>query len=134
MNYAPLFAAAVLLGSCRMRSRPLIAALSLFCAWPALAAQKIFDFADDQENQPPKGFRSTLSGTGKAGDWQIRYDDAPTPFDPISPKATSINKRKVLAQLSQDKTDEHFPLLIYEEEPFGDFVLTTQFKMVDGAA
>jgi hypothetical protein len=34
--------------------------------------------------------------------------------------------------LAQDPTDEHFPLLIYEAEKFGDFKLTTRFKTVRG--
>ena len=38
----------------------------------------------------------------------------------------------MLAQLAQDPADEHFPLLIFEEEIFGDFTLTTRFKTVRG--
>src|SRR5258708_18791563 len=45
-----------------------------------------------------------------------------------------MNKGPVVAQLARDRTDEHFPLLIYEDEAFGDFTLTTRFKIVDGAA
>src|SRR5205085_5063404 len=41
-------------------------------------------------------------------------------------------KRAVLAQLAQDSADEHFPLLIYEDEVFDDFKLTTQVKTVKG--
>ena len=40
----------------------------------------------------------------------------------------------MLAQLAQDPTDEHFPLLIFEGETFGDFTLTTRFKTVKGVA
>jgi hypothetical protein len=71
-------------------------------------------------------------GEGKPGQWKVLYDDAPTPFEPISPKAESINKRRVLAQVAREKIDEHYPLFIYQEEDFDDFVLTTQFKMVEG--
>jgi len=35
--------------------------------------------------------------------------------------------------LSRDTTDEHFPMLIFEGESFGDFTLTTQVKTVEGA-
>lgn len=104
----------------------------LLCAGPALAAQKIFDFSDLKENEVPPGFKSTLAGTGRPGDWKILLDNAATPFEPISPKAVSINKRRVLAQVSQDKTDDRYPLFIYQEEDFDDFTLSTQFKMVDG--
>jgi len=38
----------------------------------------------------------------------------------------------VLAQLNQDPTDERFPMLIFDEESFTDFTLTTRFKLVGG--
>jgi len=41
-------------------------------------------------------------------------------------------RHQVLAQLSRDATDEHFPLLIFEGETFGDFTLATRLKTVDG--
>jgi hypothetical protein len=37
-----------------------------------------------------------------------------------------------LAQTSQDATDEHFPILLYEKESFTDFTLSTRFKTVSG--
>src|SRR5262249_9053482 len=33
-----------------------------------------------------------------------------------------------------DSTDEHYPLLVFDAETFGDFKLTTQFKIVSGTA
>jgi hypothetical protein len=104
----------------------------LLCVWPSLAAQKVFDFSDYKQNETPAGFKSTVLGAGKPGEWKILFDDAPTPFEPISPKAVSINKRRVLAQVAREKIDEHYPLFIYQDEDFEDFVLTTQIKMVDG--
>ena len=50
----------------------------------------------------------------------------------IAQFAPSAGKRPVLAQLSKERTDEHFPMLVYEGETFGDFKLTTQFKIADG--
>ena len=41
-------------------------------------------------------------------------------------------RRSVLAQLARDGTDEHFPLLVFDDETFGDFTLTTRFKIVSG--
>ena len=43
-----------------------------------------------------------------------------------------VARKAVLAQLAQDPTDEHFPLLIYEGDTVGDFTLTTRFKTVRG--
>ena len=47
---------------------------------------------------------------------------------------TLLTRRPVLAQLAKDATDDHYPLLVFEDEMFGDFKLTTQFKIVDGVA
>jgi len=104
----------------------------LWLGGPAFAAELSLDFSEAALNESPPGFRSTLTGEGKPGDWQIILDDAPLALPPLSPRAANVNKRPVLAQLARDRTDEHFPLLIYEAEEFGDFILTTRFKVVDG--
>src|SRR5438445_106256 len=104
----------------------------------ALGAELRFDFGDFKENQTPAGFRSAVTGQGKLGDWKVILDDVPPMLAPLTtnlPPATVggvVTKRPVLAQLSQDPTDEHFPLLVYTNENFGDFTLTTRFKIVDG--
>ena len=102
------------------------------CALPLGAAEKYFDFSDVKPGEAPPGFRSTVSGQGKAGEWKIVFDELPPALAPIFPGAPAVSKRPVLAQLSRDKTDEHSPILIYEKESFGDFTLTTRFKLVDG--
>lgn len=104
-------------------------------ALPAMGAERQFDFSAVAENQAPPGFRSTVTGKGKPGDWQVILDDVPSLFPPLtSHPAPSHTKRSVLAQLAQDPTDEHFPLLIDDEDTFGDFTLTTSFKIVGGVA
>ncbi|MBI4325603.1 MAG: DUF1080 domain-containing protein [Chloroflexi bacterium] len=109
-----------------------------FAAWAAgwhlLAAERHFDFGKFPLNEPPAGFRSAVSGQGKPGDWKIIMDEVPPLLPPITPNAPLVTKRPVLAQLDRDQTDEHFPLLIFEEETFGDFTLTTRFKTVRGLA
>ncbi len=100
----------------------------------AYGAEKAFDFSELSEGKTPQGFRSTVTGKGGAGDWKIILDEE-TPLMPlISPQAKAATKRPVLAQLARDSTDEHYPLLIYDSESFGDFKLTTRFKIVDGTA
>jgi hypothetical protein len=101
-------------------------------AWPALAAEHRFDFAEVRENQPPPGFSSAVTGEGKPGDWRIIMDDVPPLMPTLNPAAPAVSKRAVLAQLAQDPADEHFPLLIYEGETIDDFTLTTRFKTVKG--
>ena len=103
-------------------------------AWHATAAEIKFDFSEMPLNQTPPGFRSTVSGQGKPGDWKVILDDVSPLIAPLSTNAPVVTKRAVLAQLSQDPTDEHFPLLIYDKEVFFDFTLTTRFKTVSGKA
>jgi hypothetical protein len=99
----------------------------------ALGAEKVFDFRHDALNETPKGFRSTIAGNGQPGDWKIIEDDLVPDFAPLSPNSPIRRKIPVLAQLARDRTDEHFPILVYEDETFGDFTITTRFKLVDGA-
>ncbi len=114
-----------------MQRKIITLALSLL-ACPAWGALKVFDFSDAKINEPPPGFRSAISGGGPLGEWKIILDEAPTLLPPLSPNAPTVSKRPVVAQLSHDRTDERFPLLIFEGETFGDFTLTTRFKIVEG--
>jgi hypothetical protein len=107
--------------------------LALACLAAAQAAERVFDFTTNKLDAPPTGFRSTVAGVGQPGDWRIILDDVPPALAPLLPNAPALTKRPVLAQLSQDQTDEHFPLLIFDQEVFGDFTLTTKFKTVAGA-
>ena len=96
------------------------------------AAEYTFDLGKFPVNQPPPGFRSAVSGQGKAGEWKILLEDLPPLLAPLTDKAPVVTKRPVLAQLSRDPTDEHFPLLIYEGETYGDFTLIARIKTVAG--
>ncbi len=98
----------------------------------ALAAELALDFNQFSTGAAPTGFVSAVSGSGKPGDWKIVEDEIPFALEPISTKAPKMQKRRALAQLSQDPDDEHFPLLIYQREIFDDFTLTTRFKCVGG--
>ena len=126
-------------GPGRTRSAPVLIRMlkTFFCAVCAtatihlVAAERTFDFSDFPLNQAPAGFVSTVTGGGKPGDWRIIEDDVPSVLPSLSPNAP-IPKRHVLAQLSQDSADEHFPLLIFSGDTFGDFILTTRFKSARG--
>ena len=112
--------------------RKVLSCALLFLVQLLSGAERKFDFSETRENQPPKGFRSAVAGESKPGEWKIILDDIASAFPPLTPEARVVNKKSVLAQLARDNTDEHFPLLIYEDETFGDFTLTTRFKTVSG--
>jgi hypothetical protein len=117
--------------------RKLLFGLALTLVLPALGAEIKIDFSNFPTNKPPAGFHSALTGGGAAGDWKIVMDEAPSAFAPLTPQAShtpAITQHTVLAQLSQDPTDERFPMLIYDKETFKDFKLATQFKIVSGVA
>lgn len=106
----------------------LIAPLGLMLS----AAELVFDFERTELTEIPNGFRQMLSGKGSPGTWRIISAEVSQQLAPITSKAAPV-KRRVLAQLSEDITDERFPLLIYDEQEFGDFEFSTRFKNVSGA-
>src|SRR6185436_11685022 len=104
-------------------------------AWTALsagAAEKLFDFATCKPGEAPPGFRSLLAGSGIPGEWKVIATDVPSLLTPFAAGAKPTYQQLALAQLSRDKTEERSPLLVYEGETFGDFTLTTKFKIVGG--
>jgi hypothetical protein len=105
----------------------------LLSAVNAISAERTFNFADVPIDQLPAGFRSCVAGSGSPGEWKVVMDDVPPLLAPISPQAPAVSKRPVLAQLARSTIDNHFPILLYEPETYGDFQLTTRFKAVGGA-
>lgn len=108
-----------------------LCALFAVLSFHAGAAQINFNWSTYPLGQMPTNFTSRLSGGGAPGDWKLVTDDVPPLLAPINSNAP-IPKRAVLAQLSADKTDERFPVLVYEGETFQDFTLKTRFKTVSG--
>src|SRR5688572_13921905 len=99
---------------------------------PASAAVLHINFSQARMNETPPGFRSAVSGEGKAGEWKIVEDERETTLAPSGAGSSVTIRRQVLAQLGGSPADEHFPLLILEGETFDDFTLTTRFKTVSG--
>ncbi len=112
--------------------RILLVVLSFSLGVGAQGAEKFLDWADFKVGETPEGFRSIVSGREKAGRWRIVLDDAPPALPSFFSKSPQTSKQHVLAQLSRDKTDEHFPMLMFEGEDFGDFTLRTRIKIVGG--
>ncbi len=97
-----------------------------------MAAELRLDFPNARLNAAPEGFRSTLTGAGSPGDWQVILDHVPGAKVTVSSSDSTDVKTPVLAQLSRDRTGEHYPLLVYEKQKFWDFKLSTKFKIVSG--
>jgi hypothetical protein len=98
----------------------------------ATAAERRFDFSEFRENATPPGFRSSVTGRGQPGDWKIISAEVPPLIELLSAKAPIITRRRVLAQLSQERDETRAPLLIVDSEPFNDFSFSTRFKIVSG--
>jgi len=100
---------------------------------PALAVERSFDFSTAPVDQTPSGFRSLVAGRGQPGEWKVILDDAPPALAPLSSKAPAVARRAVLAQTSRVALNQHFPILLNDGEAYGDFHLSTRFKIVGGA-
>jgi hypothetical protein len=119
-------------------------AMRKFCLLPLLAlglsargAEIKINVGDFAAGQSPTNFHNALAGTGRPGDWKIVMDESPSALAPLTPQAAQAAaavKRPVLAQLSTDPADEHFPMFIYDGQTFKNFKLTTQFKIIGGEA
>jgi 3-keto-disaccharide hydrolase len=99
---------------------------------PLWAAEHTFDFSAVPEGQTPPGFRSAVTGQGKPGEWRVLQAPVPSLMPSFAAGEERHAVRLVLAQVAQDPTDEHFPLLIYQGDTYGDFTLTTRFETVRG--
>ena len=91
------------------------------------------NFSDAPIGSAPTNFHAARAGSGAPGTWKILMDAVPPLLAPLTDRAPSVTQRAVLAQTSQDPTDEHFPLFIYDGETFKDFKFTARFKIVSGA-
>lgn len=101
-------------------------------AWSVAGAELQFDFGSLTPGSPLGKFHSELLGGGGPAAWQIIGDEVPSAFAPLTDRAQNVARRSVLAQTSQDMTNERFPMFVYDGEKFRDFKFTTRFKIVSG--
>jgi hypothetical protein len=113
--------------------RSVIAWMAALMILPAAAAERTFDFGKMTLDRAPEGFRGLVLGRGRPAEWKVTLDEAPPALEPLSAKAPSVSRQAVLAQLSRDPAVNRFPVLIFDGETFGDFRLTTRFKIVGGS-
>lgn len=109
-----------------------------FLAWiialatlPSFAAERIFPWDNYPVDQKPAGFRNVLIGSGRPAVWKIALDEVSAESNATNSSPHSA-KRAVLAQTSHEPFGNRFPILLFDEETFGDFKLTTRFKITGG--
>ncbi len=100
-------------------------------AGSAAAAQLGFDWQSSVDRTPP-GFSSVVTGPGSPGIWNVTKDDVPPVLAPLSPQAHPMTQQAVLSVKSLDLTANRFAVLLYTNEDFEDFTLTTRMKIVGG--
>ena len=115
-----------------MRIFILLCGLAL--GWPAAGAELHFDFGEMAANGSLTNFHAALLGGGGPVAWKVLDDAVPSAFAPLTGRAENVARRGVLAQTSQDRTDERFPMFIYDGQKFRDFTFSTRFKIVSGVA
>lgn len=99
------------------------------------AAQINFDFGKDKAGQIPPGFVSLVSGEGKPADWKVTEESVPPTLAPVLDKAqATVSQHPVLSVQSPDTHGDHFPMLLFTNEIFTDFIWTTRFKISGGLA
>lgn len=106
----------------------------LLLALTVSGAELRFSFGEFPAGSTPTNFTSVRAGGGAPGVWQIVQDAVPSAFAPLTDKAPKIASHGVLAQTSEDLTDERFPMFVYDGEIFRNFKFTTRFKLVSGVA
>jgi hypothetical protein len=112
--------------------------LSWFCALlvsEAGAARIVFNFGQDAPGHVPPGFVSLVTGAGKPADWRLAEEATTPDVAPLSHHAPgALVKQPVLAVQSPDPRPDHFSVLLFTNEVFYDFTLTTRFKLAGGLA
>lgn len=99
----------------------------------AWAVQLNFDFAKNTPGQIPPGFVSLVTGEGNPAHWMVVEELVPPTLAPLLDKApVTMAKHSVLSVQSPDTHEDHFPVLLFTNETFSDFVLTTRFKLAGG--
>ena len=107
---------------------------SCAAALSAAGAELQFNFGEVGGGGSLTNFHAALLGGGPPVAWQVVADEVPSAFAPLTERAQNVARRSVLAQTSQDMTEERFPMFIYDGEKFRDFKFTTRFKIVSGVA
>lgn len=117
-SLSPLSTAAIMYmsASCSRSAEP----ASNAAAPPPAEQAIVFDFEKDEAGKTPVGFSAALTGGGGRVEWRVQeVDDAPS-------------SEKVVAQLSDDRTNARYPQLVRNDFEARDVDVSVQFKTISG--
>ncbi|HEY4417398.1 MAG TPA: hypothetical protein VGO57_17030 [Verrucomicrobiae bacterium] len=97
-------------------------------------AELHFNFAGYSDSAALTNFHAALIGGGGAPSWKIIGAEVPSAFQALPGQAPLFHRSSVLAQTSEDMTDERFPMFIYDGATFDNFKFTTRFAIISGVA
>jgi hypothetical protein len=106
--------------------------LAALLAWTASGAERVFNFGEYSFDQTPSNFVSAVTGRGGLGDWKVMLDEAPSLMPARDTNAPAMTQHAVLAQLDRYRVDQHFPVIVCNDDKFDDFTFSTRFKIVSG--
>ncbi len=110
-----------------------LCSLTLFVgACLAAGAERVVDLSGMAVGKAPEGFRELTGGEGKPGSWKIVTDAVPSAFPTFTPGVAKQSTQNVIAQTDAELESGRMPMLLLEEEEFGDFSCSFRFKIVDG--
>jgi hypothetical protein len=92
-----------------------------------------FDFAKAAPGRMPPAFSSLATGLGGPEEWKIVEERVPPTLAPLSPDASNnVPLRPVLSVEARYASPGHFAVLLYTNDVYYDFTLTTRFKISGG--
>jgi hypothetical protein len=106
--------------------------MAMLVVWTTRGAERKFEFTPTKANEILPGFRSTVTGDGKPGTWRVANEPIPASLPTLYSNSPAAAQMGVLSQTAQDPAEEHFPLLVFDDETFADFTFTARVKAVSG--
>ncbi len=85
----------------------------------AAREMKVYDFENLGAGKAPREFTVARTGEGTPGRWEVQRADA-------------TSGKQVVTQLSDDRTDHRFPLLILDDFSSRDVDVSVRFKTISG--
>jgi len=96
------------------------------------AAELKLDLGTYEINKRPAGFHSGAPRGFEEGDWRTLLDDIAPALPPLTPKAQSVTKQRVIGQVGESMNRKRWPILLYKEEEFTNLKMTAKIKITGG--